>query len=183
MYIIVLSQIMTIDMMCLHKISKYWNKNYVHTSFIWKAYKISAYLYFSNVGGHLSYDSIKLRRCALDGKLALFSIFSVGLITVDLGADSFQSKSYIEEGNKKWGYTTISLMFVPLLSVCVYVILNRRVELWQNKKGVWWDCLKKILRHFPFVQPFVHYQYLKKLMDARAKIKRSLNYYQSFRYG
>ena len=155
---------------------------YIHHLFE-KQIELSAYLYFSNVGGHLSYDSIKLRRCALDGKLALFSIFSVGLVTVDLGADSFQSKSYIEEGNKKWGYTTISLMFVPLLSVCVYVILNRRVDLWQNKKGVWWDCLKKILRHFPFVQPFVHYRYLKELMDARAKIERSLVYYHSFGYG
>ena len=74
------------------------------------------------------YHSLKLKKCAFDGKLMLFSFFSVGLVTLDLGSDSAQAKDYIEDEHKYWGYSTISMMFVPLLSVCMYVILNRRKE-------------------------------------------------------
>ena len=68
----------------------------------------------------------------MDAKLGLFSTFSVGLVTLDLGSDSFQADTYIEEGNCMWGYSTIATIFVPFLSVCVYVILDKRRELWQS---------------------------------------------------
>ena len=124
---------------------------------------------------------MKLKKCTLDGKLALFSVFSVGLVTMDLGSDSFQADSYIEEGNYYWGYSTIATMFVPLLSACVYVILNHGKELWQNETDIWWNSLKKIGRHIPFVQPFVHLYYLKELMSLKATIDRSLTFYKSFK--
>ena len=106
------------------------------------------------------YQSMRLKKCPIDIKLALFCIFSVGLVTIDLGSDSAQGNSYIEEGNYYWGYSTISLMFVPLISVCTYVILSRRVQLWENEEGIWWDSFLTISRHIPFVQPFVHFYYL-----------------------
>ena len=111
----------------------------------------------------------------------MFSVFSVGLVTLDLGSDSFQADTYIEEGNIYWGYSTISMMFVPLLSVSVYVILSRRKELWQCNKDVWIDSLKTIARHIPFVQPFVHIHYLIKLMKAKAEVNRSLKFYKKFK--
>ena len=77
---------------------------------------------------------MKLKKCTLDGKLALFSVFSVGLVTMDLGSDSFQADSYIEEENYKWGYSTIATMFVPFLSACVYVILDNGKALCQNQE-------------------------------------------------
>ena len=128
----------------------------------------------------IPYQKIKLKRCTLDSKLALFSVFSVGLVTVDLGSDSFQADSYIEEGNYMWGYSTITTMFIPFLSVSVYVILNHRKELWKNDNGIWWASLIKIARHIPFVQPFVHFYYLKELMNAKATIDRSLKFYKDF---
>ena len=124
---------------------------------------------------------MKLKKCTMDAKLGLFSVFSVGLVTLDLGSDSFQADTYIEEGNYMWGYSTIATMFVPLLSVCVYVILDKRRELWQNKEGIWWESLKKIGRHIPFVQPFVHLYYLKELMNAKAKMDRSRAFYKDFK--
>ena len=111
----------------------------------------------------------------------MFSVFSVGLVSLDLGSDSFQADSYIEEGNYYWGYSTIATMFVPLLSACVYVILNHGKELWQNETDIWWNSLKKIGRHIPFVQPFVHLYYLKELMSLKATIDRSLTFYKSFK--
>ena len=132
---------------------------------------------------HMNYRSMKLKSCTMDTKLAMFSVFSVGLVSVDLGSDSFQAHAYIEEGNIKWGYSTITTMFVPLLSSCVYVILSRRKKLWQNvEKGIWMDSLKTIGRHIPFVQPFVHFFYLRSLMNAKAKIDRSLKFYKTIRY-
>ena len=122
---------------------------------------------------------MKLKKCTLDGKLALFSVFSVGLVTMDLGSDSFQADSYIEEENYYWGYSTIATMFVPFLSVCVYVILNKGKKLWQNQEG--WESLKKIGRHIPFVQPFVHFYYLMELMNAKATIDRSVSFYKEFK--
>ena len=124
---------------------------------------------------------MKLKKCTLDGKLALFSVFSVGLVTMDLGSDSFQADSYIEERNYYWGYSTIATMFVPFLSVCVYVILNKGKALWQNQEGIWWESLKKIGRHIPFVQPFVHFYYLMELMNAKATIDRSVAFYKEFK--
>ena len=53
---------------------------------------------------------MRLKKCPIDIKLALFCIFSVGLVTIDLGSDSAQGNSYIEEGNYYWGYSTISLI-------------------------------------------------------------------------
>ena len=93
----------------------------------------------------------------------MFAIFSVGLVTLDLGSDSFQANDYIENGDYYWGRSTIVTMFIPLMSVCVYIILSRGKELWQNEEGEWWNAMVKIGRHIPFVQPFVHLYYLKKL--------------------
>ena len=76
-----------------------------------------------------------MEKFTFDGKLAMFSVFSVGLVTLDLGSDSAQADTYIQEGNHKWGYSTISMMFVPLASVCVYVILSNRKKLGQCDKG------------------------------------------------
>ena len=117
----------------------------------------------------------------MDCKLVLFAIFSVGLVTLDLGSDSIQADDYIQNENFYWGYSTIITMFVPLMSVCIYVILSRREELCQCKEGVWWDSVKTIGRHFPFVQPFVHLYYLKDLMTAKAEIERSLKFYNDIR--
>ena len=128
----------------------------------------------------LHYDLVELERFTIDGKLGMFSVFSVGLVTLDLGSDSFQADTYIEEGNIYWGYSTISMMFVPLLSVSVYVILSRRKELWKRNKDAWIDSLKTISRHIPFVQPFVHMYYLNKLMKAKAQVNRSLKFYKKF---
>ena len=112
----------------------------------------------------------------------MFSVFSVGLVSLDLGSDSFQADSYIEEGNYYWGYSTIATMFVPFLSVSVYVILNHRKEQWKNENGPrWLASLKKIARHIPFVQPFVHCYYLKELMNAKATIDRSVEFYKEFK--
>ena len=131
----------------------------------------------------ISYKSLKLkmskrRIClmiCLDVKLAMFSTFSVGLVTIDLGSDSFQGNAYIEEGNYYWGYTTISTMFVPLLSACVYVILNRG-----KRFGTILEVLSTIGRHIPFIQPFVHLYYLIRLSQERAQINLSLEFYQNF---
>ena len=71
-------------------------------------------------------------------------------------------------------------MFVPLLSSCVYVILNRRRALWLNVQGAWKESMMTIGSHIPLVQPFVHLYYLKRLMDAKSRIERSLSYYKAF---
>ena len=110
----------------------------------------------------------------------LFSFFSVGLVSLDLGSDSIQAQDYIENEHKYWGYSTISMMFVTLLSVCIYVILNRRKELWNRDEGAWKNAFMKIGSHVPLVQPFVHISYLLRLLSAKSKIERSLEFYKSF---
>ena len=117
----------------------------------------------------------------MDHKILLFFTFSVCFIGIDLGTDTNQSIVYIKEGNNHWGYTTIAAMFVPLAAACLYILLSRRHRLWQCEKGIWWDSLKSVFRHFPLVQPFVHFYYLKSLMNAKAKIDRSMDFYKSFR--
>ena len=58
--------------------------------------------------------------------------------------------------------------------------LSTIVQLWQNQEGIWRESLKKIGRHIPFVQPFVHLYYLKELMNAKATIDRCVAFYKEF---
>ena len=129
-----------------------------------------------------SYDSTTVRWCYFDPKLTLFALFSVVLITGDLGSDSFQSYVYIENGNTNWGYSTITIVFVPFATVFVSEVLVLLIKKCRGEtvtKQNMIESLQTIFRHFPLIQPFIHLIYLRDLKAARDQMKRSMMFHKS----
>ena len=135
-----------------------------------------------NVSRKKRYDKTSIRWFHLDAKLLLFALFSVGLVTVDLGSDGTQSYIYLENGDLNWGYSTITIVFVPFATILVSEILKHIIRKYHGEDVTMQDLLKslKIIgRHFPSVQPFVHLSYLIDLKVTGDQIKRSLKFYKS----
>ena len=100
---------------------------------------------------------------------------------MDLFADSYQSYDYHQNGHYYWSQTTIAIVFVPLATICISEILRHAIA----KKSIrapitLMSSLKTIVKHIPFVQPFVHLLYLKDLKLAKDQMEKSLQFYKSF---
>ena len=129
-----------------------------------------------------SYDTTAVHWCYFDPKLTLFALFSVVLITGDLGSDSYQSYVYIENGDTNWGYSTITIVFVPFATVFVSEVLALLMKKYRGETVTKQDLmksLKTICKHIPMLQPIVHLIYLRELKSSRDEIKRSRIFYKS----
>ena len=91
-----------------------------------------------------SYDSTAVNWCIFDPKLMLFALFSVVLVTGDLGSDGVQSYIYIENGNYYWGYSTIAIVFVPFATICVSEFLNHSMRKWRGETVTCQDIVKSL---------------------------------------
>ena len=128
----------------------------------------------------IRYDSTIIRKCYFDPKLTLFALFSVFLTTVDLGSDTYQSYDYIINGNIFWGQTTITIVFVPFFTVLISESLRHFLKKEGDKNITWISKLKTIFKHFPFVQPLIHFLCLKDMKMAKDQMEKSLKFYESF---
>ena len=61
------------------------------------------------------------------------------------------------------------------------MILGQAIKKWNNEELTPWNELFiTIFKHFPFVQPFIHGFYLKRLISAKHQMEKSFEFYKSF---
>ena len=91
-----------------------------------------------------TYDTTKVHWCIFDPKLMLFAVFSVVLVTGDLGSDSVQTYIYIESGDFYWGYSTLIIVFVPFATICVSEFLYHSMRCCRGETVTRQDFVKSI---------------------------------------
>ena len=103
---------------------------------------------------------------------------------MDLGTDSFQAYVYHNNGNLNWSYTTISIVFVPLVTRCISEILKHSLKKNRGKTDsvchLIKESLKEIAKHIPILQQIFHCVCLKELKDAKDLMEKNLKLYKSF---
>ena len=120
--------------------------------------------------------------CNFEPKLLLFGTFQVVWVKVDVGSDCYQAYVYYDQGHYYWSGSTLALMFIPLVTssfneILTYFVMRKRgnIEDWSWKKS-----LKKVARHFPLVQPFVHFSYFLTLKSAKDEVVKAKKFYKKF---
>ena len=86
------------------------------------------------------------------------------------------------EGHYYWSISTSSVMFIPIFTSIVNEILTYLVKYCHGSTENWsWKkSLKRILRHFPLAQPFVHLLILFKLQHAKDEVVKAQDFYKDF---
>ena len=127
------------------------------------------------------YDSIKTG-CNFHPKLFIFGALQVAWVQVDVGSDLYQAYVYYGQGHYYWSMTTSSVMFIPIFTSIINEILTYLVKYCHGNTENWsWKkSLKRMLRHFPLAQPFVHLLILFKLQHAKDEVVKAQDYYKDF---
>ena len=97
---------------------------------------------------------------------------------MDLATDSYQAYVYYINDHKYWSYTTISIVFVPILTRCMSEIIRNLIKKRENWSLL--ESIKKIAGNLPIFQQIIYCWYLKHLKVAKDQKLKSLEFYKSF---
>ena len=128
-----------------------------------------------------NYDSMD-PGCNCDFKITLFGVFQVGWVSVDVGSDSFQAYAYYDQKHYYWSGSTLSLMFVPIVTSSLVEILNYSINCCQGTTGHWsWKrSFFRVARHFPLFQTVVHATTFFTLKKAKDELAKAHKLYMKF---
>ena len=121
--------------------------------------------------------------CNLDYKITMFGICQVGLVSFDVGSDCYQAYVYHQQKHYYWSSSTLSLMFVPLITSSLTEVLSFLFKSCQGTADQWsWkDSFFSVAKHFPLVQPFVHLSTFLKLKNAKDEMIKAKTFYSNFK--
>ena len=75
--------------------------------------------------------------CILDRELTTFGVFQIGMTSVDVGTDGVQAYDYYKNENYWWGTSTVSIMFLPLVTCLLTEVLNNLIRYCRGDEVSW----------------------------------------------
>ena len=113
----------------------------------------------------------------------MFGIGQVGLVSFDVGSDCYQAYVYHQQKHYYWSGSTLSLMFVPLITSSLTEVLNFSVKSCHGTADQWsWkNSFFRIAKHFPLVQPFVRFSTFLRLKNAKDEMVKAKTFYSKFK--
>ena len=116
----------------------------------------------------------------MDRELTTFGVFQIGMTSVDVGTDGVQAYDYYKNENYWWGTSTVTIMFLPLVTSLVTEVLNNLIKYCHGDEVSWKESFRKIGRHFPLAQTVVHLTYFLSLRSAKNTVIKAHKFYKTF---